>query len=233
MREYFLHNGQDQIGPLTLEELRKRGINSKSMIWYKGIPSWIEASEIDELKEILDDTPPPYSRNRDTPPPLQKAKVVFEKDYINEVEKKIPSSTGKKFFKLGLLLLAIVGLFVVIGKLFPSKENLEKKTPLEYLELSKASGSIYRSYYESDGDVVITGEIINKSQYTRYKDFVIEVQYLSKTKTLIATTDYVLYDQVEPGRTAYIKTQLKEKAPDGAYELTWKLLDATGLTSEQ
>ena len=50
MKKYFIHDGNQQLGPFSLEELKDKGLTSKSMIWFEGLGTWTEAQFISELK---------------------------------------------------------------------------------------------------------------------------------------------------------------------------------------
>ena len=54
MKKYFYSNGQEKEGPVTLEELKQKNIQEKTMIWHEGLDDWKEAENIDELKEIFE-----------------------------------------------------------------------------------------------------------------------------------------------------------------------------------
>jgi hypothetical protein len=49
MKKYFLHNGKEQHGPYSLDELKQYGLTAKTMVWFDGISNWTEAQFIPEL----------------------------------------------------------------------------------------------------------------------------------------------------------------------------------------
>jgi hypothetical protein len=59
MKKYFYSNGEGKEGPLTLEELKQKDINPKTLIWFEGLDDWKEAETIEELREIFELLPPP------------------------------------------------------------------------------------------------------------------------------------------------------------------------------
>jgi hypothetical protein len=59
MSQYYLHDGQAQRGPYTLEELRSESVTVETLIWYDGITDWTKASDVDSLKELFRKGPPP------------------------------------------------------------------------------------------------------------------------------------------------------------------------------
>jgi len=61
MRKYFYSNGQEKEGPVTLEELKKKDIQPKTLIWHGGLDDWKEAESIDELRDFFELNPPPIN----------------------------------------------------------------------------------------------------------------------------------------------------------------------------
>lgn len=60
MKKYFLNDGTGQQGPFSLEELKTMNLKSDTPIWYDGLPSWTTAGALDELKDVIMHTPPPF-----------------------------------------------------------------------------------------------------------------------------------------------------------------------------
>jgi uncharacterized membrane protein YhaH (DUF805 family) len=58
MKKYFYTNGQEKEGPITLEELKLKDIQPKTLIWHEGLDDWKEAESVDELREIFEVSPP-------------------------------------------------------------------------------------------------------------------------------------------------------------------------------
>lgn len=71
MQKYYLHNGIDNIGPFSKEELQTRKITKDTPVWSEDMEDWKKAGEIDELKIILLTMPPPLIKapydNKTTP----------------------------------------------------------------------------------------------------------------------------------------------------------------------
>ncbi len=78
--KYYIHDGQNQQGPFTLDELREKSIKKTTTIWRDGLSDWTTADQIDELKEIIQVAPPafipqtPPKHNADVPLPNEKPK---------------------------------------------------------------------------------------------------------------------------------------------------------------
>jgi len=66
MKKYFYSNGREKEGPVTLDELKQKDIQPKTLIWHEGLDDWKEAENIEELKEIFELSPPPLDSENDT-----------------------------------------------------------------------------------------------------------------------------------------------------------------------
>jgi hypothetical protein len=66
MKKYFYSNGQEKEGPFTLEELKAKNILPKTLIWHEGLEDWQEATNIEELKELFELSPPPVGSKEET-----------------------------------------------------------------------------------------------------------------------------------------------------------------------
>jgi len=60
MRMYFIYDGQDQLGPFTLEELKKQKLSKQTMVWFDGLANWTTIESIPELAGLIN-LPPPLS----------------------------------------------------------------------------------------------------------------------------------------------------------------------------
>jgi hypothetical protein len=233
MKAYYIHNGKQQLGPFTYEELKLKGIDSNTSIWFEGLETWIDAGNLDELKEIITKAPPPFTKKHTTPPPFEKAKKILNKDYIDEIEKKIPSKKGKKAFKIILIITAVIGTLFLIEKLLPMSGIIESKSATDYLILTNIRGDVMVNNYDEEiGTTRIAGELKNNSEKTKYKDFKIEIQYYSSTKSIISTKEIVLFKEIRPMDTKEIYYDFKGKVPRDAYYIDWKIIDATAVDVE-
>ena len=75
---YFIIVNDQQQGPFTIDELKLRGIAPDTLVWAEGMPQWMPASQVDELKTIFQNeadgntaTPPPPPPDAARPLPQQ------------------------------------------------------------------------------------------------------------------------------------------------------------------
>jgi hypothetical protein len=234
MKRYFTNNGKDQEGPFSLDDLKQKGITSKTKIWFDGIGDWTEAGQIEELKDIILKTPPPFEKGNPINQTFDKAKKVLEKDYVNEIEGKIPSKRGKTIFKGALILLAILGLISLIIFLLPTTESREKHNPDKFLSVIKQA-VIERHTPNSlsvlaDGNretyCDISGKIMNSAKLTTYKDVTLEIEFFSRTNTSLGKKEVTVIEKFEPDKETWFRQKIKFDLPEEFNDWKWKIIGA-------
>ena len=127
MNTYYIHSGNESIGPFGLDELRSKKITKTTPVWCQGMEDWKHAGEVAELKSLL----------IVTPPPLKSIIITSPKEIENVIEKEEPNPKilGIKrdvFFPVAIALILIIG--TVSFNLFEeNRKNLleEKNTVTE------------------------------------------------------------------------------------------------------
>lgn len=225
MKKYFIHDGKDQQGPFSAEELKEKGLTSKTMIWFDGIPAWTEAQFIPELKDFIIATPPPFEKSNPLNQTFDKAKKVIDKDYVNEIEQKIPNPKGKKIFKYALIVLSILGLAFIINLLMPSQERKEKNNASEFLTIKEAKLRQINpnSYWDNDTKPLywqIEGKVTNSAKTVTYKDMKLEVEFFTYTKTSLGKSTVTVYRVFPPNNLldrydniTYFDVKLDQEVP--------------------
>lgn len=224
MSKYYLHNGSENIGPFTIEELKQNKITPTTPVWYEGMEDWKDAGSVEELKVLF-----PV-----IPPPIKKVKQEEPKESVNKGKKaNVFWSIYKLFRIVAIIFLIIVGI-IILSKVFEKEtdtsstyqesvmtiQEIEAANPINYL---KADGT-YNNNFIGD-KVKINGVITNSATVTTYKDIIVRVNFYSKTNTLIGTEDYTLYEFYPPNSTQEFK--LKVKAYSNVSSLGWEVVSAS------
>lgn len=228
MKKYFTHDGTNQQGPFDISELKTKSITPDTPVWHEGLPMWISAGKVDELKGLffVQGTPPPFQGNEQMPnPPRPKAAKGMSKTSL--------------FILCGVVFLVVlaVGFMASPAKdeeglggsgagadIYQQKvmtvEEIERATPTDFLS---TSGTYEPNFW---GDKLkIHGTITNKATVASYKDAVIRVSYYSKTGTELTSADYVIYDNFLP--TSTTKFELKIDNMSNASTIGWVVAKAT------
>jgi GYF domain 2 len=230
MTNYFIHDGTQKTGPFTLEELKQKVIEQNTMIWFDGLAKWTEAKNVLELNDMVIKSPPPLEKNSQFKETIDKTKKVLETDFVDQLENKISNKTGKTIFKWSIIIFVFLGIIYFTKTIFNSnKISVGRSNVLDSIGLQNQYGSAYFSNYLNKWDVHIQGNMLNKSSVYNYKDFVIEVDFLTETKTLIETKKYTIYQSIKPLDKINFYAELEGEFPEGnkSYSLRWRLLKAT------
>ncbi len=221
--KYFIHDGQSELGPFTLDELKAQRISPATHIWYEGLSGWTTIENVPELKQQLfsSGTPPPFhstnpitSKQEYVPPPFPEKQYAESSTAYSFPEQK---SSFNKPLIIALVLIAVIAL----GWLYKSNSEKsevmaavkETQTREDYAATRIATeNKKYRAYWEkyitiTRGDVEIDYtfggigkfNVFVTNQTERYLDQVdILVSYILKN-TRIYKTQVISVFNVAPG----------------------------------
>jgi uncharacterized protein YxeA len=100
-----------------------------------------------------------------------------------------------------------------------SVEEIEKKNPVKFLS---ADGS-YRENFWGD-KLKVSCAITNYATVASYKDVVVRVTYYTKTKTVLASEDHIIYEVIPPNKTKTV--QLKIVNYKNTHTIGWDVVSA-------
>jgi len=205
MKKYYLHNGTEQDGPFYISQLKKKGITRETEVWYEGLSDWTKADQIEELKELFEQSPPQI-------PPI-KQQETEQTDQIDTKPKK--SFLGKNLIKLGLIAIGILGVFAFF---FMFTTNSPKSDPSNYqkpkMTIEETENSNPKQFLSVEGEYnesfwgnkfKVKGIITNRASKADYKDIIIQIKYYSKTKSVIGSEEYTIYEVFPPNQEKAFK----------------------------
>lgn len=109
MKKYFLNDGSQQTGPFDIEELKSKKLNRDTPVWFEGLDEWTTIGNVEELKEVIAVTPPPFSTKMTSPPSVKKT-TAQTKVYVERAKQS--SSSGRKLLiYCGIIVLGLIGYF--------------------------------------------------------------------------------------------------------------------------
>ena len=74
MKKYYLHNGTEQTGPFSIEELKGQNINRTTPVWYEGLQEWTTVENVAELQVLfVSEQPKIISQTIPVAPPVKQA----------------------------------------------------------------------------------------------------------------------------------------------------------------
>jgi hypothetical protein len=140
MNTYYIHSGNESIGPFGLDELRSKKITKTTPVWCQGMEDWKHAGEVAELKSLLIVTPPPLKPIINASQAPKEIENDIENYSAKKIEDVIEEELNRKilgikrdvFFPIAIALILIIG--TVSFNLFEeNRKNLleEKNTVTE------------------------------------------------------------------------------------------------------
>lgn len=214
MKKYYLHNGQQNIGPFNKEQLKEQKITKDTPVWSEDMNDWKKAGEIDELKIILLSIPPPIYNS-------QKNEFV-----------KPQKRSFLKYFLIGIFLIA----FVAIGSTIisqnntnnqdtniPADDSIQRQTRNNITSLVQVTTNQYSvSTFGgiSNLDVIVT----NNTEYT-IDQITVAIDYIKENGD-IYTTEYLTFNNIPANQNKSLS------APDSNRGLSVNLTKQTITASE-
>lgn len=136
--EFFIIKNDEQHGPFTIDQLCEMGIDANTPVWHQGLDNWTQASDIDELRDMLMYSPKPDFNEEEiivepqtsaTPPPhpnwsrrVQSAERVAETE-IEEAPVRRPAKTKKSRTGLWVTLGVVAALAIILTITNPKKDD--------------------------------------------------------------------------------------------------------------
>lgn len=239
MKKYYLHDGKEQQGPFDIEDLKAKSIKKDTSIWYEGLAEWTIADNVYELKDLfIKTTPPPFTAKPKIPPLAQKPPIHQTPN--------IPTPTPKKKNTIGIILQsigaigAIIIVILIIGKITNNRSGSSNNDPQNYQEKVMTVAEIENSqptqFLTADGNynqnflgtkLKVHGVIKNSATVASYKDAIVKITYYSKTKTILGSKTYTIYDTFAPHSTVHF--ELKIENYQNVSTIGWDVIDAVGI----
>lgn len=214
MKKYYLHNGQESIGPFTKEQLKEQKITKDTSVWLEDMNDWKKAGEIDELKIILLTIPPPIYNS-------QKNEFV-----------KPQKRSFLKYFLIGIFLIA----FVAIGSTIisenntnnqdtniPADDSIQRQTRNNITSLVQVTTNQY-SVSTFGGISNLEVIVINNTNNT-IDQITIAIDYIKENGD-IYTTEYLTFNNIPANQNKSLS------APDSNRGLSVNLTKQTITASE-
>lgn len=230
MNQYYIHDGKEQLGPYSIEQLKEKNINRDTPIWKDSLTAWTKAGDLEELNEILKPIPPPFVSS---PPP---AKSVIPQNYPVQRKK------SKSLYWLIFIVVAIgiaIAVYINNNRNSYSIENNsapvnqpktaeeiqeelaanERSNPLKYLEV--VDGTFRTNLLD---ETVLEGTIICTAKIAKFKDVVLEAQFYSTSNTLLKSERFTRYEVW--GNGSRVTFKFKTNAPKETKKVGFKIIDA-------
>ena len=110
MKKFYIFINEEQIGPLSIEELKQHKISKETKVWFEELEDWKNANEIEELKSILISIPPPIN------------------SFTPKIEK--TPETKKLGMKKNLIYGIVGGIIIILGLVYFNNLQIENRNKL-------------------------------------------------------------------------------------------------------
>jgi hypothetical protein len=222
MKKFYIHNGDSQSGPFSLQELKEQGISKDTPIWHQDLQDWSPAAKLDELASLFPAI---------TPPPFKQAVIDKGPQPPEMPKRKKKSRAGKVLMIVCGLVVAVLLISFIGTKLSGNSstafqyvmtvEEQEKADPARFLN---ATGKYRKNFW---GDKVnIDGIIVSTATAANFKDALIRVTFYNDGQSVVTEKDFVIYEYIPVRGSKEFK--IKTDWPSGAKSCGWDVINATG-----
>lgn len=123
MKQYYIFIESEQLGPLNFDELKSKNISNETLVWFEGLEDWKIAKDIDELKSLFVNIPPPIPKQFSNVPPIPKKETETTEKTIKPKTENVLKSSKSNLIKYGL---AGIILLVTIFSFYSYNKNKEE-----------------------------------------------------------------------------------------------------------
>lgn len=222
MKKFYLHDGNSQLGPFSLQELKEQGISRDTPVWHQDLQDWTAAGKLNELAPLFKEI---------TPPPFKLAAKDDGSHLLEPPQRKKSLRLGKVLMITFVLMIAVLLISLIGTKLSGNSspsfqygmtvEEQEKADPARFLN---ATGKYRKNFW---GDKVnIDGLIVSAATTANFKDALIRVTFYTDNQAVVAEKNFIIYEYI-PARGSK-EFKLKADWPPGAKSCGWDVVNATG-----
>ncbi len=241
MKSYFIHDGNQQLGPFSISDLKEKNIQSSTPIWTEEMSDWTTAGELPELSSIIRKIPPPLQRIQSSPfVPMDAlgakkrfgvGKLIGIIALIAVIVLTTISFYNKYTYRPDYRLTeeALRDTAVVVRQLSPEELRAElirkeMESPQQYLI---PTVKMHQNFWDEQ---VIEGSIMNNASGAVFKDIVIRVSFLSKTGTALGAKNFTIYEIARPGK--WVSFKFKQYAPSETKQFSAVVVSAVPKNEE-
>lgn len=206
MKEYYILDGQNTIGPFSKLKLFSQKITKDTLVWYEGLSEWKRAGDIEELADLFSSkrVPPPLPRQSTPIHPFSES--VDRRNYaMSEAEPSQKKKSTKKIVLWCCGVFILVCMLSVIGYYVYERVQVDRTKSDEYLH-----PEWYLSLDIENADFnILTGSIYNSSKYTTYEQVQIATTFYDKNGNDLQSNVYTIEGTFYPQSTTSFKVRIR------------------------
>lgn len=136
--KYYISDGKQKFGPLSIEDLENYSIDENTLIWYKGLEKWKYAKNVPEILQLI------KGKKQETQSDVPPRPVEKPKNKVNTL----------KYFVviLTIIFIAVIG-FEILNKSDSKNNNIKDASEVSIEQLNKSDIiNLLKDYYRVDKD---------------------------------------------------------------------------------
>lgn len=169
MKMYYISDGKQKFGPLSIEEMENYSIDENTLIWYKGLEKWKYAKNVPEILQLIKKD---KQETKSDSPPVPAGKPEKKDNTLKYIG-----------LALAIILIAIIGFEALNNS--NSENNYIEDTPEEGVEQLNKNDiiNLLKDYYKADQNR-------NLKNYQSYYSYPIQnyFNYKNVSKSELAKT---------------------------------------------
>lgn len=216
MKIWFIRHNNESLGPYTIDELKNLSVTKDDYVWKEGFTDWMQAASIPELKQLfISATPPPFQVATSEPSTPLNTEPWNYHSYYNPK----PNKSRRRLVWISIVLVLSLVTYVIyannqstyVSPFSTQKSAEELKVDLAQTEKQNPTNYITgRTSHHQNlvNQTVLEGTLSNSATLAAFKDVVLQVDFLSKTNTIITTQNITVYESINPGQTIIFKKKI-------------------------
>lgn len=209
MKEYYISDGQNTIGPLSKLNLFNQNISKDTLVWYEGLSEWKKAGDIEELADLfsIKQVPPPLPKQTHRLHPFSES--IDRRNYtMSETE---PNQKKKSTKKIVLWCCGVFVILCVLGVIgYYVYEEEQYKYELQQCSNESLHPESYLSLDIEHADFnKLTGVVRNYSKHTTYEQLQMKLSYYDKDDKVLQSNVYTIKGTYPPQSSTPCKVKIK------------------------
>lgn len=133
MKQYYIHNGQQEQGPFDIQQLKSKSLKNDTPIWCEGMENWTTVDKVEELKQLFNVKPSPPPLTKTVHEKIQQLKVEQTEEFYSSLVSSTERNAAKK---KSLSIPAIVVSVLIVGVIasWIIYKNAEHNTTINSLQ---------------------------------------------------------------------------------------------------
>lgn len=220
MKIWFIRHNNESLGPYTIEELKKLSVTEDDYVWKEGFTDWVQALSIPELSQLFITTPPPFTKQNK----INSDSTAFDiasSNHHSYYSGKTRTKSRSRLMWIGILLIFSFITYLIyannktsyVSPFTSGTQKTAEELRIDLAQTEKQNPTHYitgsTSHHQNlINQTVLEGTLTNSATIAAFKDVILQVDFLSKTNSIISTQTVPVYEVINPGQTVTFKKKI-------------------------